>query len=94
MLIACTKRATHFVQAILGVKVRNGPIRASDGRALIVAMDHARAHGAIEGLEDPGAVIEASVDGGADAVMTTFGMAKNRISKVCREAGTRWQRAA
>jgi DhnA family fructose-bisphosphate aldolase class Ia len=94
MLIACTKRVTLFVQAILGVKVRNGPIRASDGRALIVAMDHARAHGAIEGLEDPGAVIEASVDGGADAVMTTFGMAKNRISKVCREAGTRWQRAA
>src|SRR5688572_32971714 len=39
-------------------------------------MDHARAYGAIEGLEDPGAVIEASVDGGADAVMTTFGVAK------------------
>jgi fructose-bisphosphate aldolase, class I len=58
------------------VKVRNVPILASDGRALIVAMDHARTHGAIEGLEDPGAVIEASVDGGADAIMTTFGVAK------------------
>ena len=54
----------------------NVPILASDGRALIVAMDHARTHGAIEGLEDPGAVIEAAVDGGADAVMTTFGVAK------------------
>jgi len=43
---------------------------------LIVAMDHARTHGPIEGLEDPGAVIEASVDGGADAIMTTFGVAK------------------
>ena len=56
--------------------MRNVPILASDGRALIVAMDHARTHGAIEGLEDPGAVIEAAVDGGADAVMTTFGVAR------------------
>ncbi|MDQ3603872.1 MAG: fructose-bisphosphate aldolase [Actinomycetota bacterium] len=56
--------------------MRNVPILASDGRALVVAMDHARAHGAIEGLEDPGAVIEAAVDGGADAIMTTFGVAK------------------
>ena len=39
-------------------------------------MDHARIYGAIEGLEDPGAVIEAAVEGGADAVMTTFGVAK------------------
>src|SRR5918995_6374117 len=52
------------------------PILADDGKALVVAMDHARAYGAIEGLEDPGAVIEASIDGGADAVMTTFGVAK------------------
>jgi fructose-bisphosphate aldolase, class I len=56
--------------------VENVPILASDGRALIVAMDHARTYGAIEGLEDPGAVIEAAVEGGADAVMTTFGVAK------------------
>src|SRR5215213_8099369 len=76
MLIAFTKRVSLFVKAILGVKVRNVPILASDGRALIVALDHARAYGAIEGLEDPGAVIEASVEGGADAVMTTFGVAK------------------
>src|SRR3990170_2434574 len=52
------------------------PILAADGKALIVAMDHARTHGAIEGLEDPGVVIEAAVEGGADAVMTTFGVAK------------------
>ena len=56
--------------------MRNLPLLASDGRALIVAMDHARTHGAIEGLEDPGAVIEAAIDGGADAIMTTFGVAK------------------
>ena len=56
--------------------VENVPVLASDGKALVVAMDHARTHGAIEGLEDPGAVIEAAVEGGADAVMTTFGVAK------------------
>ena len=60
----------------LGVIVENVPVLASDGKALVVAMDHARTHGAIEGLEDPGAVIEAAVEGGADAVMTTFGVAK------------------
>ena len=56
--------------------MRRAPILAADGKALVVAMDHARAYGAIEGLEDPGAVIEASVESGADAVMTTFGVAK------------------
>ncbi len=57
--------------------VVNVPVLASDGKALVVAMDHARTFGAIDGLEDPGAVIEAAVDGGADAVMTTFGVAKH-----------------
>jgi class I fructose-bisphosphate aldolase len=51
-------------------------VLASDGKALVVAMDHARTFGAVEGLEDPGAVIDAAVDTGADAVMTTFGVAK------------------
>src|ERR671910_70818 len=67
MLIAFAKRVSPFAKAIPEVEMRNMPILASDGRALIVAIDHARTHGAIEGLEDPGAVIEASVDGGADA---------------------------
>jgi DhnA family fructose-bisphosphate aldolase class Ia len=51
-------------------------ILAPDGKALIVAMDHARTHGLIAGLEDPGPVIDAAVEGGADAVMTTFGVVK------------------
>jgi DhnA family fructose-bisphosphate aldolase class Ia len=56
--------------------VRNIPILASDGKALVVAMDHARTFGDIEGLETPNAVIETAVDARADAVMTTFGVAK------------------
>ncbi len=51
-------------------------ILAADGKALVVAMDHARTHGVIAGLEDPGAVIDAAVEGGADAVMTTLGVVK------------------
>jgi DhnA family fructose-bisphosphate aldolase class Ia len=52
------------------------PILAADGKALIVAMDHGRTHGVIAGLENPGRVIDAAVAGGADGVMTTFGVVK------------------
>jgi DhnA family fructose-bisphosphate aldolase class Ia len=43
---------------------------------LVVAMDHARAMGAVEGLEDPGAVIESMIAAGADAIMTSYGVVK------------------
>ena len=43
---------------------------------LIVAMDHARAFGTVEGLEDPGRVIDAVIDAGADGIMTSFGVFK------------------
>jgi DhnA family fructose-bisphosphate aldolase class Ia len=55
---------------------------ASDGKAIVVAMDHARAHGVIEGLEDPGQVIDDAVAAGADAVMTTFGVIKRYRDKL------------
>lgn len=57
-------------------------ILRSDGRGLIVAMDHARTHGMIDGLEDPGAAIDAVVEAGADAVMTTFGVIKHYRSRL------------
>ena len=49
---------------------------ASDGRSLIVAMDHARTFGVTPGLENPGSVIGLAAEAGADAVMTSFGIAK------------------
>jgi DhnA family fructose-bisphosphate aldolase class Ia len=49
---------------------------ADDGRSLIVAMDHARTFGVIPGLENPGSVIRMATEAGADAVMTSFGIAK------------------
>jgi DhnA family fructose-bisphosphate aldolase class Ia len=47
-----------------------------DGRALIVAMDHARDWGPLPGLERPDEVIERVIAGGADGIMTTYGVAK------------------
>jgi class I fructose-bisphosphate aldolase len=48
-----------------------------DGRTLIVAMDHGNVFNVMPGLADPGRVIEEVVAGGADAILTTFGVAKN-----------------
>jgi DhnA family fructose-bisphosphate aldolase class Ia len=58
------------------------PILAPDGRALIVAMDHARTHGVIAGLEDPGAVIDTVAAAGADGIMTTFGVIKKHRDRL------------
>jgi DhnA family fructose-bisphosphate aldolase class Ia len=45
-------------------------------KQLVVAMDHGRAMGAIEGLEDPGRVIDVMIEAGADAIMTSYGVVK------------------
>ena len=49
----------------------------ADGRTVIFAMDHAGAFGMMEGIEKPGEVVKRVADGGADAILTTFGIAKN-----------------
>ena len=49
---------------------------ADDGKALVVAMDHARTSGVVPGLEDPGRIIDTAVESGADAIMTSFGVVK------------------
>ncbi len=48
-----------------------------NGRALVIAMDHARTLGAVPGLEDPGATLDRVLDAGADAVMTSYGVVKH-----------------
>lgn len=47
----------------------------SDGKAFIVAMDHAGAMGVLPGLENPGKTLELVVSAGADAILTTYGVA-------------------
>lgn len=46
------------------------------GRALIVAMDHGLLDGPCKGLEDPGQTIAQVATGGADAVLTSYGVAR------------------
>ncbi|MDA8264594.1 MAG: hypothetical protein M0T79_04455 [Actinomycetota bacterium] len=52
-----------------------GRVFGSDGKAVIVAMDGARG-GPAPGLDDPREAVRRVVAGGADAIMTTFGMAR------------------
>ena len=47
-----------------------------DGRALIVAMDHGLIDGPCAGLELPGETIAKIAAGGADAVLTSYGVAR------------------
>lgn len=48
-----------------------------DGKALIVAMDHTAIFGPMKGLKKPGETIQKIVAGGADAIMTSFGIASH-----------------
>ncbi len=60
----------------VGRVLRSGHIFRRDGRTMVVAMDHARLTGSMPGLKDPGRTIESVMDGGADAIMTNFGVIK------------------
>ncbi len=55
---------------------RMSQIFRQDGRALIVALDHGLIDGPIEGLESPARTIRKIVEGGADAVLTSYGVAR------------------
>lgn len=48
----------------------------TDGRALIVAMDHGLIDGPCAGLEQPGETIAKIAAGGADAILTSYGVAR------------------
>ncbi len=50
-------------------------IFGEDGKTLIVALDHPSMFGMMEGLEKPGEVLRQVRAGGADAVLTTYGVA-------------------
>ncbi len=56
-------------------KRRMHHVFAPDGKALVVAMDGAR-NGPAKGLHDPVRAVRRVVEGGADAILTTYGMAR------------------
>jgi DhnA family fructose-bisphosphate aldolase class Ia len=47
----------------------------NDGRSLIVAFDHGLTEGPTQGLEEPGKILAEIVAGGADAILTSYGIA-------------------
>lgn len=60
-----------------GVTVRMNRIFGDDGKSVIVAMDHGLpGMHPLGHLRDPGALIDAIVAGGADAILTTPGIAR------------------
>lgn len=61
----------------MNITRRMNRIFAPDGKTLIVAMDHGLMDGPCKGLENPGKTIEKIVDGGANAVLTSYGVARH-----------------
>ena len=53
-----------------------------DGRSVIIALDHGLIDGDCEGLQDPSTTIKAIVAGGADAVLTSYGIASTFIDEL------------
>lgn len=68
-------------------------IFAADGRAVIVALDHGLVDGPCAGFEDPGRVVDAVIAGGADAILTSYGLARrfagalSRVGLIVRSDG-------
>ncbi len=59
-----------------------GRIFGKDHRTVIVACDHAGFMGTVRGLEQPEQLIDALVDSGVDAVLTTMGIARRFGSRM------------
>ena len=57
-------------------------IFGDDGKTLIVALDHAAVFGNVEGLEKPGQVIRQVRAGGADAILTTYGVCTRFVDEI------------
>lgn len=56
----------------------------TDSRAVIVALDHGLLDGPCPGFEDPASVIAAAVNGGADAILTSYGIARRFSAELSR----------
>jgi DhnA family fructose-bisphosphate aldolase class Ia len=66
-------------------EIRLHRIFAKDSRTVIVACDHAGFMGPIQGLEQPGQLMDQLVESGVDAVLTTRGIAQrfsDRLGKL------------
>ena len=58
----------------------------ANGRSVVVAMDHGTTDGAVAGFENPQKVLEQVIAGGADAILTSIGIARH-FSKQLKNVG-------
>ncbi len=58
----------------------------ADGRSVVIAMDHGITDGAVSGFENPETVLEQAIAGGADAILTSIGIARH-FSKQLKDVG-------
>src|SRR3989442_1850969 len=58
----------------------------ADGRSVVIAMDHGTTDGAVAGFENPQEVLEQVGAGGADAILTSIGIARH-FSKQLKDVG-------
>ncbi len=63
-------------------EIRLHRIFAKDNRTVIVACDHAGFMGPINGLEEPGQLMDHLVESGVDAVLTTRGIAQSFSDRI------------
>jgi len=69
---------------MLGSPRRTARIAAADGRSLIVAFDHGMGGANYAGMASPGRTLDEVISAGADAVLTTIGIAEAYSSKLNR----------
>jgi DhnA family fructose-bisphosphate aldolase class Ia len=58
----------------------------ADGRSVVIAMDHGTTDGAVAGFENPEQVLAQVIAGGADAILTSVGIARH-FSKQLKDVG-------
>ncbi|GAC1677764.1 MAG: 2-amino-3,7-dideoxy-D-threo-hept-6-ulosonate synthase [Ktedonobacteraceae bacterium] len=59
---------------------------SSAGRSVIIAMDHGSTDGVLAGFEDPEKVLGEVIAGGADAILTSIGIARH-FSRLLKDVG-------
>src|SRR5881392_1058320 len=78
------ERTWHFMSALSGRRFHR--LFGADGRSVVIAMDHGTTDGAVAGFEDPQNVLEQVIAGGADAILTSIGIARH-FSKRLKDIG-------
>src|SRR5207302_2134251 len=73
-----------FMSELLGRRFHR--LFGADGRSVVIAMDHSITDGALAGFENPEKVLEQVIAGGADAILTSIGIARH-FSKQFKDIG-------